>query len=189
MPRAASTSRALVGALAAALGGGTGCQTFIGVEDVNGHLPRLDGMYLLAIQRVRVNGGATDVIRLKAMAALDAEARTLDVSFLVLDFDSDATVAEGSLTGIEFPADSAVASFPFTLQVPSDAVDPDNAPTDDDRMIDVADMLLRAEAEYSFCAHPSGQQTSPSFGTVLIATGAPLPTGADIDTDCDETDP
>ena len=48
-------------------------------------------------------------------------------------------------------------------------------------------MLLRAEAEYSFCGRAAtAPQGAPTFGTVMVAAGAPLPTGPSIDTDCDE---
>ena len=172
--------------LAASAAASAGCQTFIGVEDVSGHLPRLDGTYLLAIHRVRTQVTGEDVIRLRCLAALDTDTRTLDLSFAILTFRSDAPAAEGSISGVEFPPDATTASFAFNLQIPSDAVDAP-APTGTDTLIDVPDMLLRAEAEYSFCGRPATTaQTSPTFGTVMVAAGGPLPTGDRVDTDCDE---
>lgn len=163
-----------------------GCQTFIGVEDAEAHLPRLDGTYLMTISRVRVNGGQTDKIRTRTLASLDAEARTLDLSFVILGDGGDTAVAEGSITGIEFPADGTAAVFAFNVQVPSAAVAMP-APTGVDQVIDVPEMLLRAEADYSFCAVPAnGSQRTPTVGTLMVAAGAALPPAARADVDCDE---
>lgn len=172
-------------ALVATSAAAAGCQTFIGVEDVHGHLPRLDGMYLLGIHRVRAADGSEDNLRLRTMATLDKDARTLDLSYVILAADSDSAVAEGSITGIEFPPDATETTFAFQVQVPAAAVSAP-PPTGNDRTIDVPDMLLRAEAEYSFCARPASGAVSPTFGTVLVASGAPLPMGEDVDLDCDE---
>ena len=173
----------LVGVLATLAGG---CQAFIGVEDVEAHLPRLDGSYLLVIKRERQEVDLDDLIRLRAMASLDVSTRTLDISYVMLGFSDDTAVAEGSISGIEFPTDSAVATFALQLQVPERAVQAP-PPTGPDQAISVADMLLRAEAEYSFCARPAdAARTMPTFGTVLLAAGQPLPTGASMDVDCDE---
>ncbi|HVV85364.1 MAG TPA: hypothetical protein VHE35_20025 [Kofleriaceae bacterium] len=175
-------SRAVVAAALLALA--SGCQTFIGVDDVNAHLPRLDGTYLMAIHRIRAQGGFDDVIRTRTLASLDTEARTLDLSFVILGFNTDDAVAEGSITGIEFPADGASTVFPFNLQIPSSAVAAP-APAGADAVID-AQMLLKAEANYSFCARPADAgQATPTFGTVLVAPGAALPV-ANVDVDCDE---
>ncbi len=172
--------------LAASAVASAGCQTFIGVEDVSGHLPRLDGTYLLAIHRMRTQVTGEDVIRMRCLATLDPDTRTLDLSFVILKFGTDAPAAEGSITGVEFPPDATSASFAFNVQVPSTAVDAP-APTGADTQIDVPDMLLKAEAEYSFCGRPATTaQTTPTFGTVMVAAGAPLPTGARVDTNCDE---
>lgn len=176
-----SRAAVLVGLLAVMAGA---CQTFIGVEDVEAHLPRLDGSYLLVIKRERAADQLEDLIRLRAMASLDVSTRTLDISYVMLAHTDDSAVAEGSISGIEFPADSAVATFALQLQVPERAVQAP-APTGPDQSISVAAMLLRAEAEYSFCARPA-DGTMPTFGTVLLAPGQPLPTGASMDDDCDE---
>lgn len=181
----AAMSRAVVlVSLVAALGAGaTGCQTFIGVDDASAHLPRLDGTYLLTISRQR-SGGAEDQIRLRTLATLDHATRTLDLSYVMLAQDSDTAVAEGSISDLEFPAESATATFQLNLQIPSTAVGPPE-PTGPDASV-VAEMLLSAEAEYSFCARPvDTTKRKPTFGTVLVAAGAPLPTGAAIDVDCD----
>lgn len=163
----------------------TGCQTFIGVEDVSAHLPRLDGTYLLTIDRIRAQGGIEDKIRLRTLASLDAEARTLDLSFVILRFNTDTAVAEGAITDLEFPDESASTTFSLNLQIPSTAVDAP-APTGADASV-VAEMLLEAESDYSFCARPADNgQTKPTFGTILVAPGAALPSAANLDLDCDE---
>ena len=146
MPRVRATSLLAAITVAGTAVGAGGCQTFIGVEDVNAHLPRLDGTYLLAIRRTRVADGVDDVIQARALATLDAESRTLDISFAVLEFNNtDVPAAEGSITGVEFPATGAATIFPFNLQIPSAAVRPP-ALTGPDQVIDVPEMLLRAEA-------------------------------------------
>src|SRR5688500_16039629 len=124
-PPRAGSGQALACALAVVVvsGAGAGCQNVLGVEDVHAHLPRLDGSYLLAITRVRQgDGGLEDTLRPRAVASLDASTRTLDVSFAMLAFDSDDAVAEGSINGIEFPADSSSTTFALQLQVPARAV-------------------------------------------------------------------
>jgi hypothetical protein len=170
---------ALVGLLASA----AGCQTFIGVDDVNAHLPRLDGTYLMTISRLR-QGGAEDQIRLRTLATLDHGTRTLDLEFVILDFDSDTAVAEGSIPDLEFPPESATTTVSLNLQVPDAALATPATGTDSSV---VAELLVRAEAEYSFCAKPADTgQAKPTFGTVLVAPGGALPTGPQIDLDCDE---
>jgi hypothetical protein len=183
--RAALLTCTVTVGLAGVVGLAGGCQTFIGIDDVNGHLPRLDGMYLLGIHRVRTADATDDIVRLRTTAILDREARTLDLSFDILGFGSDTVVGEGSITGIEFPADDAATTFAFNVQVPAAAVAAP-PPTGADQTIDVAEMLLTAEAEYSFCAHPADGAENPTFGTVLVAPGAPLPSGPSVDTTCDE---
>lgn len=175
----------LVG-LAGLVASAAGCQTFIGVEDVEAHLPRLDGTYLMSISRVRAQGGAEDKIRMRTMAELDHSTRTLDLSYAILDFDSDTAVAEGAIADLEFPADSASVTFQLNLQIPATAVDAP-APTGADASV-VAEMVLHAEAEYSFCAEPADdRQAKPTIGTVLLAPpGVTLPTGVNVDLDCDE---
>ena len=186
MPRVRATSLLAAITVAGTAVGAGGCQTFIGVEDVNAHLPRLDGTYLLAIRRTRRADGVDDVIQARALVSLDPESRTLDVSFVILGFNSDTAVAEGSITGIEFPPTGAETVFAFNLQIPSGAVRPP-ALSGPDQVIDVPEMLLRAEAAYSFCARPDDTEVAmPTFGTVLVAPGAALPTGDRVDTSCDD---
>ena len=165
---------------------GAGCQTFIGVEDAEAHLPRLDGTYLMAIHRTRSGGGQQDIIRTRCTASLDTETRMLDLDFEILGFNSDTTVAEGSISDLEFPVDATTATFEFNLSILPSEVDAP-APTGADLAIHVPAMVLRAEAEYSFCAEPATAIAGmPTLGTVLIQTGKQLPTGASVDSNCDE---
>ena len=167
---------------------GAGCQTFIGVEDAEAHLPRLDGTYLMAIHRTRSVGTppVQDIIRTRCTARLDLETRMLDLDFEILGFNSDTSVAEGSISDLEFPVDATSATFEFNLSILPSEVDAP-APTGADLAIHVPAMILRAEAEYSFCAEPATTVLGmPTLGTVLIQTGKALPTGASVDSNCDE---
>lgn len=158
-----------------------GCQTFIGVEDVQEHLPRLDGTYALSIHWVR--DGATDTIRTRALATFDVENRTLDLALVILKAGSNDIAAEGAITGVVFPDDDSTATFAFGMNVPDSAVANPTAT----KSINVPEMLLRAEAEYSFCGKGGpASPGAPSFGTILLAPGAPVPALADVDSDCDE---
>ena len=177
-----SRAAVLVGLLALAA---AGCQTFIGVEDVNAHLPRLDGTYLMTISRTR-SGGAEDRIRLRTIATLDHSTRTLDLEYSMLDFDAvdETPVAEGSISDLEFPADSATMTFSLNLQIPEDAVAAP-APTGPDASV-VAEMVLHAQAEYSFCAKPADTtQPKPTFGTILLPPGTPITNASTVDISCD----
>jgi len=165
MPRAwMSTARTAL-ALAAALGA-TGCQTFIGLEDAEGHLPRLDGSYLIAIERLRANGMTRDILRLRGTARLDVDARSLDLSLSLLRFDDGTPFTETAITDITFDDDRLDTEFMLNMAVPDAAVAPGQDAADQTL---TAAVVFIAEDDYSFCARPLTGEL-PTVGSVLLAT-------------------
>src|SRR5262245_23328328 len=89
----------------------SGCQTFIGIEDVEGHLPRLDGDYLVGLKRRRVDG-TIDVVRFTGAARLDPDTRELRLPSLDQLAEPAGTVAaENSIVGVVFDDGATEATF------------------------------------------------------------------------------
>ena len=64
-----------------------GCQSFVGIEDAQQHLPRLDGAYLVAISRARPSDpGTIDTIRMQGTGTLDVDNRSLSLAMSILPF-------------------------------------------------------------------------------------------------------
>jgi hypothetical protein len=169
---------ALAGSLATAA---AGCQTFVGLEDVEGHLPRLDGDYLIAIRRLRADAITEDTIKLRGSARLDVDRRSLDLSLSVLKFSDNTPFTETAITNITFEPDGTDAPFMLNIAVPIDAVNPVPPPASADQTLTAA-VVFTAEDDYSFCARPASG-ARPTVGSLLLASpGATLPAA---DADCD----
>ncbi len=170
-------------ALAAVLAtSATGCQTFIGIEDAEAHLPRLDGEYLIAIHRIRADTITNDTIKLRGSAKLDLDSRSLDLSLNVLRFADSTPFTETSITDIAFDLDGTLAPFMLNIAVPTDAV----TTVPPMRVVDqtlTAMVVFEAEDDYSFCARPASG-ANPTLGTVLL-TGPTAPLPAEPDANCD----
>jgi hypothetical protein len=173
---------AAAAALSVLLAGG--CQTFIGIDDVQGHLPRLDGDYLVGLKRLRADGTTTDTIRLVGTGRLDPSTRELRLSLSMLNVAGD-TVSENAITGLVFPDDASTVDFDLSIAVPPEAVmNPSTNAADANVM---ARMTLRAEGDYAFCALPvAGGAMVPSIGSILTTPGATVPEVDMFDTGCDD---
>lgn len=149
----------------------TGCATFVGIEDAEQHLPRLDGDYLIAIERVRADT-TRDVIRMRGTATLDPDTRTLDLSVGILPLTGTTALSETSISGIEFPADSDEVEYTLNLTIPAGAIAATPVPTQADFQINTPVRMI-AEADYSFCAKRISNDVT--LGSVLVADFATLP--------------
>ena len=78
-----------------------GCQTFVGIDDVAGHLPYVDGEYLIGLQRLEADGDMP-VIRLRGTATLDPDTRALALSLSQLSATTGATVQENGIADLVF---------------------------------------------------------------------------------------
>jgi hypothetical protein len=163
---------------------GAGCAGFVGVEDAQQHLPRLDGTYYDAIARERPSNPATiDVIRMQGTATLDVDNRSLSLSMSILPFGGGTPLSETSLAGIDFPDDSDEVVYLINISIPTGALNPTPAPMQSDLSIN-ANVLFIAEADYSFCAKPTAPQDMvPSVGSILVDSFNPLPPMSDADCD------
>lgn len=177
--RVALTSISLLAA------GAAGCQGFVGIEDAQQHLPRLDGTYVVAIARERPSNAATiDVIRMQGTGTLDVDARSLSLSMSILPFGGGTPLSETTLSGIEFPDDSDEVEYLISISIPAGALNPSPPPMPADLSIN-ANVRFIAEADYSFCAKPTAaQDTVPSVGSILVDSFNPLP--PTVDDDCDD---
>jgi|GEM_PF-3215263 len=149
-----------------------GCQTFIGIEDVEGHLPRLDGDYLVGLQRTRADGTTIDQLRLVGTARLDPDTRELRLALNMLNATTGATVSENAINGLVFPEDADEVGFELSIGVQDSAVVTPLTDAADDLV--TAPMVLRAEGDYAFCATATGGP-STSIGSILIAPGTATP--------------
>jgi hypothetical protein len=165
------------------LAAGSGCATFVGIEDAEQHLPRLDGEYIIAIDRVRANGTTRDTILMRGTATLDADARSLDLSVGILAHDGmGAVLTETSIQDIAFPADSDEVEYTINLSIPTMGLDPATSPMPDDFSINTPVRFI-AEAEYSFCAKRLDGEREVTLGSRLVANLSMLPPP---DVDCDD---
>lgn len=156
----------------------TGCQTFVGIEDVEGHLPYVEGEYLIGIKRARAAGGE-DILRLRGTATID-DNRSLTMSLDQLAFTTGSGISENTISGIVFPDGATTTEFDLNLTIQDGAVQDFDA---SDATIS-ARMRLTLETDFSICAEPvSG--TLPSLGSVLIDTETATPTIDKFDVGCD----
>ncbi|MBZ0235741.1 MAG: hypothetical protein K8M05_25660 [Deltaproteobacteria bacterium] len=165
------------------LAGAAGCQTFIGIEDAQQHLPRLEGNYLVAIERARPSDPATiDQIRLTGTASLDLDSRTLDLSLSILPFGGGTPLSETTIGGIEFPDDSDEVEYVINISVPAGALNPTPAPQPMDFQVNERVRMI-AEADYSFCAKPEPTPVPPTvvprMGSIFVESFGTLPPMAD----------
>lgn len=177
--------RALL-ALAGLLGTAAGCQTFIGIEDAQQHLPRLDGSYLVGIERKRPSDPTViDTIKLQGTATVDIDSRTLSLSMSILPFGGGTPLSETTLSGIEFPDDSDELEYLINITIPAGALNPTPAPTSADFQINSMVRFI-AEADYSFCAKTlsAPPETLPRLGSLFLENFTNVPTMAD--TSCDD---
>jgi len=174
------------GLAALALLAAPGCQTFVGIEEAAAHLPRLDGSYLIAIDRVRVDGTTHDTIRMRGTAVLDVDTRSLELQVGILPATgSGGPLSETSISDIVFPDDSDETDLEINLSIPAMAIAATPAP-------DPADLSFRAnvrfiaEADYAFCAKPATatpQPVVPTIGPLLVDDLTMLPPTADVTCD------
>jgi hypothetical protein len=162
--------------------GASGCQTFIGIEDAQQHLPRMDGNYVVAIERARPSDLATiDQIRMVGQASLDPESRTLDLSLSILPFGGGTPLSETAITGIEFPDDSDEVEYIVNITIPPGALNPSPPPTGADFQINEQVRVI-AEADYSFCAKPVSTDPGavvPRMGSQFVQDFTALPPVSD----------
>lgn len=167
------------------LAGTAGCQTFIGIEDAQQHLPRLEGRYLVAIERERPSSaGKIDQIKLQGTAALDVETRTLDLSLSILPFGGGTPLSETTIGGIEFPDDADEVEYVINISIPAGALDPNPMPQASDFQVNERVRVI-AEADYSFCAKPADAPgVIPQMGSIFVEDFTSLPPMAD--SSCDD---
>jgi hypothetical protein len=172
-------------ALCLFLAAGSGCATFVGVEDAAFHLPRLDGDYLVSIDRLRADGTTRDMIVMRGQAHLDVDTRILDLSVGILPSGGGTALSETSITDIEFPADTDEVLYTINLSIPRGALPPAPAPepASDDLTINTPVRFI-AEDDYSFCAKKVDQGRDVTLGSVLVPDLANLPAS---DATCDDT--
>lgn len=170
-PAITATLRAMLRAalLCATLAAAGGCQTFIGIEDVQGHLPEMDGDYLVGLHRVRADR-TVERLRLVGSARLDPASRELDISLTMRSATNGAVVSENAISDLVFPEDSVEVEFDLSINVRDEAV---LTPMTDeaDRLV-AARMRMRLEGDFSFCATAIGGDPAfaPSIGSILVAT-------------------
>ncbi len=176
--------RAAHGLVVATVLAGTGCQTFVGIDDAAQHLPRLDGNYLVAIDRARAapNSTVRDTIRMQGSATLDVDARTLDLSLNILPFGGGSPISETTINDIVFPDDSDEVAFVLDLTIPAGAINPTPTPSMTDLRINVP-VIVIAEADYAFCAKPEQPASLPTLGSILVDGFTTLPATPDVDCD------
>lgn len=165
------------------LAGAAGCQTFVGIEDAQQHLPRLDGNYLVTIERARPSDGAViDEIRMTGTASLDVDSRTLDLSLSILPFGGGTPLSETTIGGIEFPDDSDEVEYVINISIPSGALNPTPPPGASDFVVNERVRVI-AEADYSFCAKPEPPPAPgtmiPRMGSIFVESFSTLPPIAD----------
>lgn len=180
MSRVSSLAAAVALAGVTALGG---CQTFIGIEDVEGHLPRLDGDYLVGLKRTRADATTVDDIRLVGTARLDPQTRELRLSLNMLAAADGTVVSENGITGLVFPDDATAVAFDLSIQIRPEAVNTTISNPLDAKV--EARMVMHAEGDYAFCAVPETGAAMPSIGSILVAGGGPPPEVDMFDFVCD----
>lgn len=166
-----------------------GCQAFVGIEDAQQHLPRLDGNYLAAVARPRPSSPATiDVVRMTGTATLDPETRTLDLSMSILPFGGGTPLSETAINDIAFPDDNDEAEYELRISIPMGALNPTPPPNEGEGDLQFnADVIVIAEDDFAFCARPpDAAQDMPSMGSILVENFTMLP--AITDDDCDDVD-
>ncbi len=157
-----------------------GCQTFVGIDDVSGHLPYVDGEYLIGLQR-READGDMPVIRLRGTATLDPDTRTLSLALSQLAATTGATVSENGISNLVFADDATAVEFDLSIEIRPEATEPPTAGGDSTVS---ARMRMKLEGDYALCAEPV-TGALPKLGSVLIAPGTPTPPLAEFDPDCD----
>lgn len=174
-------------ALAGLLGTTAACQTFIGIDDAQQHLPRLDGNYVVGIERERPSDNAViDVIRLQGTASLDEDARSLTLAMSILPFGGGTALSETTLSGIDFPDDSDEVEYLVNLTIPAGALNPTPAPNAQTDFQINAMVRFIAEADYSFCAKTlaAPPETLPRLGSLFVESFTSTP--AMTDSSCDD---
>lgn len=157
-----------------------GCQGFVGIDDVAGHLPHVDGTYLIGLKRHQADG--TDVtIRFRGTAALDVDARSLTVSLSQLAAATGAPVSENAISGLVFPDDATAVEFDLSMAIRPEATEP---PTGGVDATVSARMRFRLEGDYALCAEPT-TGTLPTIGSILVDPTEPTPPVTAFDTACD----
>ncbi|MBK9032595.1 MAG: hypothetical protein IPL61_15000 [Myxococcales bacterium] len=158
-----------------------GCQTFVGIDDVAGHLPHVDGEYLIGLKRVRADGVTTDTIRLRGTATLDPDTRTLALALAQLAAADGAVVSENAISGLEFPDDATEVDFQLSIEIRPTATEP--ATDAGDSQVN-ATMRMRLEGDYALCAVPVGGGL-PTIGSILVESATATPPKEQFSTECD----
>lgn len=157
-----------------------GCQTFVGIDDVAGHLPHVDGEYLIGLQR-RQADGAMPVIRLRGTAALDLDTRSLTLALEQLSATTGGTVSENAISNLVFADDATAVEFDLSIEIRPEATEPPTAAVDSTVS---ARMRMKLEGDYAICAEPV-TGALPKLGSVLISPGEATPPVGEFDADCD----
>jgi hypothetical protein len=160
----------------------TGCQTFVGIDDVSGHLPYVDGEYLIGIKRVRADNTTMDNIRLRGNAVLNADTRSLTLSLRQLSATNGSVVAENEIAGLVFPDDASTVEFDLSVALQDAALT--TPATGADASVG-ARMRLRLEGDYAVCAVPV-TGALPTIGSILVTTATVTPLEAKFSYTCDE---
>jgi len=158
----------------------SGCAGLVEIEDAQQHLPRLNGTYLVAISRNRIDANPPDVVRMRGTASLDPETRTFGFSARILMPDNTLS-SETSISNVVFPDDSDEVEFTLVISIPTGAVVPPPAASDDTINTPVR---FIAEADYSFCAKAVEGERVVTMGSFLIPSLEMLP--PTNDPDCDD---
>jgi len=160
----------------------SGCASLVEIEDAQQHLPRLDGTYLVAIARNRLDANPPDVVRLRGDVTLDPETRTFTFSAAIIQpLPDSGLLSETSISNVVFPDDSDEVEFTLVINIPDNAVVP--PPASGDATINTPVRFI-AEADYSFCAKPVPGERVVNLGSFLIPDESMLPISND--TDCDD---
>jgi hypothetical protein len=157
-----------------------GCQTFVGIDDVAGHLPYVDGEYLIGLQRLEADGDMP-VIRLRGTATLDPDTRALSLSLSQLSATTGATVQENGIADLVFAEDATAVEFDLSIEIRPEATEPPTAAVDSTVS---ARMRIKLEGDYAICAEPVTGML-PKLGSVLIPPGTATPAVTEFDADCD----
>ena len=155
-----------------------GCQTFVGIDDVSGHLPHVDGEYLIGLERM--SAGGPQKIRLRGTASIVD--RTLTMSLNQLSATTGAMLSENAIDDVVFPEGATAVDFQLSIEIRPDATDP-ATPAADSQVS--ASMRMFLEGDYAICAKPT-TGTLPTIGSIVVDTADPTPALAQFDVACDD---
>lgn len=168
-------------ALVAVLIAASGCQSFIGIDDVSTHLPYVDGEYLIGLDR-HGSSASPHQIRLRGTASLDVEARRLELALSQLSASTGSVLAENAISNLVFPEGATEVQFDLSLEIRGAATEP-ATPTADSQVS--ARMRMKLEGDFALCAD-SVDGTGPTIGSILVDSETATPPLGDFSYTCDE---